>query len=91
MLFEWDPKKAHYNLIKHDVSFEEASTTFRDNQSVTISDSLHSEAKDRFILLGYSKKNKFKVFVHTDREHRVRIISARKATKSERLQYEKRK
>jgi uncharacterized DUF497 family protein len=76
-------------MIKHDVSFEEASTVFQDTQSITISDPLHSEAEDRFILLGYSKNNRLIVVVHTDRQDRVRIISARKASKKERIQYEK--
>lgn len=58
MLFERDPKKAHRNLIKHEVSFEEASTAFQDDRSITISDPLHSDAEDRFILLGYSEKNR---------------------------------
>jgi hypothetical protein len=88
MIFEWDKKKAHYNLIKHGVSFEEASTSFGDEIGLTISDPLHSEFEDRYILLGYSDKNRLLVVVHTDRHERVRIISARKATKKERNQYE---
>ena len=81
MRFEWDPKKAQCNLIKLKVSFEKASTAFSDDQPVTISDPLHSESKDRFILLGYSKMNRLIVVVHTDRQDRVRNTSARKATK----------
>lgn len=91
MLFEWDPSKAHHNLIKHGISFEEASTAFADDFSITIPDPQHSKVEDRYILLGYSKNNKLIVVVHTDREDRIRIISARKATKKERNDYEKRK
>jgi uncharacterized DUF497 family protein len=90
MLFEWDPEKAKQNLIKHGVSFEEASTAFGDTMSITISDPLHSEDEDRFILLGYSEKNRLLVVVHTDRGERIRIISSRLATKKERLNYEER-
>ena len=89
MLFEWNEKKATQNLIKHGVSFEEASTAFQDDMSLTISDPLHSEFEDRFILLGYSKNDRLIVVVHTDRQNRIRIISARLATKRERRQYEK--
>jgi uncharacterized DUF497 family protein len=90
MLFEWDRHKADQNLIKHGVSFEEASTAFRDKMSITISDPLHSEDEDRFILLGYSEKNRLLVVVHTDRNNQIRIVSARRATKKERKNYEKR-
>lgn len=58
LLFEWDPKKARSNIAKHGVSFDEASTAFRETLSVTISDPLHSEDEDRFVLLGYSYRNK---------------------------------
>jgi uncharacterized DUF497 family protein len=90
MLFEWDPEKAKKNLVKHGVSFEEASTGFGDNMSITISDPIHSKDEERFILLGYSEKNRLLVVVHTDREDRIRIISSRLATKKERLNYEER-
>jgi uncharacterized DUF497 family protein len=90
MLFEWDPEKAKKNLVKHGVSFEEASTAFGDNMSITISDPIHSKDEERFILLGYSEKNRLLVVVHTDREDRIRIISSRLATKKERLNYEER-
>ena len=88
MIFEWDPDKARQNLIKHDVSFEEAGTAFKDKLSITIPDPLHSDDEDRFILLGYSESNRLLVVVHTDRNDRIRIISARQATKKERITYE---
>ena len=89
MLFEWNKNKANQNLIKHGVTFEEASTAFGDKMSITIYDPLHSKDEDRFILLGYSEKNKLLVVVHTDRNDRIRIISARQATKKEKMSYEK--
>ncbi len=91
MLFEWDPKKAQQNFLKHSVTFEEARTAFRDEMSITISDPLHSEDEERFILLGYSEKNRLIVVVHTERQNQIRIISARRASKKERKQYEERK
>jgi uncharacterized protein len=88
LLFEWDPKKAGKNLKLHDVSFDEASTAFSDKLSLTIYDPLHSEEEDRMILIGNSLKNRLLVIVHTERKDKIRIISARKATKNERKQYE---
>jgi len=88
LLFEWDPNKARRNLEIHGVSFDEASTAFKDTLSLTIHDPLHSDEEDRFILIGNSYKNRLLVVVHLERGNRIRIISARKATKKERKQYE---
>ena len=88
MLFEWDPNKAKENLQIHGVSFDEAGTAFRDTLSLVIYDPLHSEAEDRFVLLGNSHKNRLLVVVHTARGDNIRLISARKASKKERKQYE---
>ena len=88
LLFEWDPKKARHNLKTHGVSFDEASTAFQDPLSRTIPDPLHSEGEDRFVLIGCSHRNRLLVVVHTDRGDRIRIISARPATKKERLGHE---
>ncbi|MBE0426766.1 MAG: BrnT family toxin [Nitrospirae bacterium] len=87
-LFEWDSDKARKNIEIHDVSFDEASTAFGDALSLTIHDPLHSDEEDRFILIGNSYKNRLLVVVHTERGNKIRIISARKATKKERKQYE---
>jgi len=87
--FEWDPEKAKRNLEIHGVSFDEASTAFGDTLSLTIYDPLHSEDEDRFILIGNTYNNRLLVVVHTARGNRIRIISARKATKKEREYYEK--
>ena len=88
LLFEWDEKKAYKNIKKHGVSFEEAATVFGDPLSITIYDPLHSKDEDRFVILGMSNKNRILVVIHTDRNDRIRIISARKASKKERKQYE---
>jgi uncharacterized DUF497 family protein len=88
LLFEWDPKKARLNIKTHDVSFDEASTAFRDPLSRTIDDPLHSEDEERFVLIGRSIQGRLLVIVHTDRGERIRIISARLATRKERLRYE---
>ena len=88
LLFEWDPTKARRNLAKHRVSFPEASTAFGDALSITIGDPLHSEEEDRFVLIGRSCRNRLWVVVHTERGGRVRIISARPATRKERLRHE---
>ena len=88
LLFEWDPDKARANAKKHGVTFDEASTAFADALSVTIPDPLHSEEEDRFVLLGCSHRDRLLVVVHTDRGGRVRIISARLATRKERRQHE---
>ena len=88
LLFEWDTVKAKTNYRIHGVSFDEVSTAFKDIMSLTTYDPLHSELEDRFVLIGSSFANRLLVVVHTDRGSRIRIISARKATKKEKLQYE---
>jgi uncharacterized protein len=88
LLFEWDTNKARKNLRIHDVTFDEASTAFGDTLSLTIYDPLHSGEEDRIVLIGSSHKNRLLVIVHTERKDKIRIISARKATKNERKQYE---
>ena len=86
--FEWDPKKARRNLNTHGVSLDEASTVFRDPLSLTIDDPLHSIAEKRSVLIGQSRSGRTLVVVHTVHGERIRIISARRATKKERLEYE---
>ncbi len=63
--FEWDENKAKSNLAKHGVSFEEASTVFGDPMSLTVPDPAHSQAEDRFIIIGQSHLRKLLVVVHT--------------------------
>ena len=87
--FSWDPKKAASNLRNHGVSFEEAVTAFGDPMSITISDPLHSESEDRFVLVGLSANSRLLVVVHAERDDdNIRIISARLASRRERTQYE---
>jgi uncharacterized DUF497 family protein len=86
--FEWDADKAKTNLKKHGVSFEEASSVLGDPHALTIPDPLHSEEEDRFITLGESHRRRILVVVSTDRGNKIRIISARVATRQERKKYE---
>ena len=87
--FAWDPAKAAANVRRHRVSFEEAATAFADPWSITIPDPDHSRAEDRFILIGRSHRERLLVVVHVERGLReLRLISARPATRSERLTYE---
>ena len=88
LLFEWDPIKAKKNESIHGVSFDEASTVFGDTLSLTIYGPLHSSEEDRLILIGNSVNNRILIVVHTERRDKIRIISARKATKYERKHYE---
>jgi uncharacterized DUF497 family protein len=87
--FEWDDEKAAENLTKHGISFSEASTVFANPLSRTIVDPLHSEAEERFIVLGRSGLQHTLVVVHTYRGDVIRIISARMATSHERKDYER--
>jgi len=86
--FEWDENKARTNLVKHGVSFAEAATVFGDPLSLTIPDPAHSQREDRFIILGHSHQQRLLVVVHTDRGDNIRLISARRASRSERKNYE---
>jgi uncharacterized protein len=86
--FEWDSAKAEANLSRHGVSFEEALTAFADPLSSTIADPDHSESEQRYILLGLSSRGRLVVVAHTERGDKIRIISARLASKRERRSYE---
>ena len=90
MAFEWHPPKAHSNLEKHGVSFEEAATVFEDPFAEFLPDMRHSVSEDRYICLGTSDQRKFLIIVFTEREDTVRIISAREMTPRERRAYEAR-
>lgn len=83
LTFEWDAAKALENERKHGVSFPEASTCFGDIRSLTIADPDHSEAKDRYVLLGMSHAGRLLATVHTERGANIRIISARPVTRRE--------
>jgi uncharacterized DUF497 family protein len=88
MIFEWDPRKSAINLRKHGVSFTEAGTVFGDELSVTVPDPDHSDQEDRYITIGWSNLHRLLMVAHTDRGEKIRIISARELTKTERTEYE---
>jgi len=88
MNFEWDPRKAASNLRKHAISFGEAVTIFNDEMSITVSDPNHSKEEDRYITVGWSNRARLVMVSHTDRNNRIRIISARELTQAERKAYE---
>ena len=88
MEFEWDTGKAARNLKDHKITFEEAATVFGDPLSLTLPDPDHSNDESRFITVGNSIDGKLLLVSHTDRDEKIRIISAREATKRERKFYE---
>jgi uncharacterized DUF497 family protein len=81
--FEWNPAKAKTNLAKHEVSFEEASTVFDDPMFITVLDDEHSQDEQRYITIGLSKNNRLLMVAHAESDDRIRVISARKATRNE--------
>ena len=85
----WDEKKNKINRTKHQISFEEAAVVFFDSLALTVSDSEHSWYEFRFITIGETKTQKMIVVFYTETEDEIRIISARKPTRTERLNYEK--
>ena len=87
--FEWDATKASSNLQKHGVSFSEAKTVFNDEFSLTMPDLEHNGDEDRWIDLGLSAQGLLLIVVYTDRNNRIRIISARTATSNEQKMYAK--
>ena len=89
--FEWDENKNQINQRKHGISFQEAKTVFYDEEALVIDDPEHSEQEDRFIILGLSNQTNLLVVCHCYRasDTVIRIISARKATKTESKYYEK--
>ena len=93
MEFVWDPGKAASNLVKHRVAFALATTVFADAFALTVFDNQHSEVEERWFTLGMDAKGKLLAVSHTytatgQTSARVRLISAREATRNERRQYE---
>jgi uncharacterized DUF497 family protein len=91
--FEWDPYKAKLNVQKHGVAFEHAAEVFQDSMAISVFDDEHSQNEDRWITLGKSYSGNTLVVIHTFQEDaadacKIRIISARKATRKESNQYE---
>ena len=87
--FEWDEKKDSLNKRKHGVAFTEAQTAFADEKGLLLDDPDHSDREDRFILLGLRSNLRLLVISHTylKDDATIRIISARKASRSEQKQY----
>ena len=85
MNYQWDPNKAASNLRKHNVDFADAVSAFADELAITIEDKRSVE--ERFILIGIDALGRVLVVVYTWRDSEIRLISARKATRSERQQY----
>jgi len=92
MNFEWNEAKNKVNREKHGIWFEEARSVFADDLARVFYDPEHSEDEERFIVIGMSSSSRLLMVVHCYREEGVivRIISARKSTKKERLEYEER-
>ncbi len=88
MEFEWNPEKEQANIEKHGVDFAEATTVFVDPLELTIADPDHSVGEFRFLSMGRSSRNRILVVSYTERQERIRIVSARIASPKERRQYE---
>jgi uncharacterized DUF497 family protein len=88
MQFQWDAVKAATNRRKHRVTFEEASSVFADPLALTFRDPDHSAGEARFLTFGISEARRLLVVAHTQRGRSIRLISARRATRSERRIYE---
>ena len=86
--FEWDPRKNVANLTRHGVGFEEAPTVFRDPQARIVAGPRHSLGELRLAILGHSTHGRLLTVMFTERDTRIRLISARKATRRERTDYE---
>ena len=88
MEFEWDAPKAATNLKKHGVTFDEAASVFLDQLAVSGPDPDHSVGESRYITFGMSSLGQLLAVSHTYRPRGIRIISARRVTRSERKIYE---
>jgi hypothetical protein len=86
--FDWDNRKAQKNARKHGVEFEESSSVFGDPLAITFPDPDHSENEPRMIILGMSLLGRMLLTVYVEHAATIRIISSRKATRSERKAYE---
>lgn len=85
--FEWDDGKAARNVRMHGVTFEEAETSFADRLAVEASDDRHSAGEQRWVLIGLSVKLRLLTVIYTERYEAIRIISARKSTRTEEASY----
>ena len=87
--FEWDPNKNETNKKKHGLSFETAKEVFYDEFAILFDDPDHSEEEDRFLIIGMTDRKGVCIVSHCYRgeDEKIRIISARKATKTEQNVY----
>jgi len=88
MEFEWNRDKAEANLSKHGVSFDEAKTVFDDPLYIDFYDPDHADDEERYIIVGQSQQRRLLVVSYTERRDRIRLISAREATRMEKNAYE---
>ena len=90
MTFEWDENKNHINQCKHGISFEEAQTVFEDTYAILFDDRDHSDEEERFLIIGMSNKKGVCIvsYCYRGADEKIRIISARKATRTERSVYD---
>ena len=88
--FDWDENNFRNNIRKPAVSFYEAATVFSSSPILTENDDLHSQNEKRYKTIGYSVKNRLLVVIHIERKNKTRIISSRKANKSEKEKYHER-
>ena len=88
-MFEWDPQKNEINKRKHGISFEAAKEVFYDELAILFDDPDHSVDEERFLIIGSLKTEQICIVSHCyrDNESRIRIISARRATRSEKKAY----
>jgi uncharacterized DUF497 family protein len=87
--FEWDDDKAASNLAKHRISFEEAATVFRDPFALIFDDETHAIKEQREIIIGHSTRNRLLLVCFIERGDKLRLFSARSATRKERRDYER--
>jgi uncharacterized protein len=88
MKFEWDERKAEKNLLKHKVTFEEATTVFEDSLYVDFYDPDHSQDEERYLIVGISSQRRLLIVSYTERENSARLINARETKRSEQEAYE---
>ena len=91
-VFEWDPDKAHGNQRRHGIRFDQAATVFHDPHALSIFDDDHSHTEDRWVTLGLDQAGRLLTIIHTFQTLepmvcRIRLISARKATRREQQHY----
>jgi uncharacterized DUF497 family protein len=88
VVYEWHAAKPKTNLQKHGVSFDDAATVFLDPLALSYPDPYHSSAEEREITIGRTAGHRVVFVSHCHRGNRLRIITARRATRRERSQYE---